>query len=335
MKYREAAGVRLSAIGLGCWQFGSREWGYGEPYAKEIAPAIVRRCLDLGVNLFDTAEAYGFGRSELILGTALGDRRPEAFVATKLFPVLPIGPIVGRRARASARRLDIEILDLYQLHWPNPVVPLAKTIEALSRLRGEGLIANVGVSNFNLAQWQRAEKLLGSPVLSNQVRYNLIDRRIEREVLPWAQEHGRLVIAYSPLQQGLLSARYGVETTPRDLRAVSPAFVPENLRRVEPLLAALRRIADAHGASPAQISLAWLLRRDAVVVIPGASSVAQAESNATAADLELTDDEDAELTAASDAFEPVGGVEAYRTITYLAAQRFRARLGRIATGLRA
>jgi len=335
VRYREAGGARVSVVGLGCWQFGSREWGYGEAYAREVAPELVQRCLDLGITLFDTAEIYGFGRSERILGAALGERRPEAFVATKLFPVLPIDPVVGRRARASAERLGTEVLDLYQLHWPNPVVPLSATMGALARLRRQGLVAHVGVSNFNLAQWQQAEDLLGVPVVSNQVRYNLIDRRIERDLLPWARERGRLVIAYSPLQQGLLSARYGPDDRPRDLRANSPAFLPENLRRLGPLLEVLRRVAAAHQATPAQVALAWLLRRDPVVVIPGASSRSQAESNADAAELELSAAEDEELTAASDAFQPLRGPDAYRALARQGVERLGARLRGIAEGLRA
>jgi aryl-alcohol dehydrogenase-like predicted oxidoreductase len=335
MKYREAAGVRVSAVGLGAWQFGSREWGYGESYRSEVAPAIVARSLDLGVTLFDTAEIYGFGRSERTLGAALAGRRAEAFIATKLFPLLPFDPVLSQRAHKSAGRLGIESIDLYQVHWPNPVVPPSATMGPLARLQREGLIANIGVSNYSLDQWRRAEELAGGPVLSNQVRYNLVDRRIERDVLPWAQDHDRLVIAYSPLAQGLLSARYGPDQLPTGMRANSPEFLPDNLRLAQPLLEALRRIADTHRATPAQVSLAWCMRRPNVVVIPGASSVAQAESNAAAADLELTDDEDAELTAASDAYVPIRGSQAYSKIARRGAERFADRIRRILEGLRA
>lgn len=335
MKYREIGGARVSVVGLGTWQFGAREWGYGERYAKETAPAIVERCLDLGISFFDTAEAYGFGRSERILGAALGDRRVEAFIATKLFPVLPIDPIVGRRARLSAQRLGVQSIDLYQVHWPNPVVPLSATMRALAALQRDGLVRHVGVSNFSLDQWRRAEDLLGGPVLSNQVRYSLADRRIEGELLPWAKEHDRLVIAYSPLHQGVLSARYDETHLPKGMRANSPDFLPESLRRISPLLDVLRRVAEAHGSTPAQVALAWLLRRDNVVVIPGASSVAQAESNAAAADIELTANEDEELSAASAGFVPVRPAEAYATIARRLAGRGAARVRGIAAGLKA
>ena len=161
------------------------------------------------------------------------------------------------------------MIDLYQVHWPNPVVPLSATMRPLARLQRDGLIRHVGVSQLLARPAGGGRGALGCPVLSNQVRYNLVDRRIERELLGWAQQHDRLVIAYSPLQQGCSLARYGPDTAPRACGPNTPDFLPENLRRSEPLLDVLRRVADAHGATPAQVSLAWLLRRPNVVVIPG------------------------------------------------------------------
>lgn len=124
MRYLDiGATPKISKIGLGTWQFGAKEWGYGEDYARQQARGIVRRAVDLGVTLFDTAEMYGFGRSERILGEALRERRESpVFLATKLFPILPLAPIVEQRAVASASRLGTRLLDLYQVHWPNPLV---------------------------------------------------------------------------------------------------------------------------------------------------------------------------------------------------------------------
>src|ERR1700738_4427043 len=157
MRYVEAGGVRLSAVGLGTWQFGSRGWGYGTDYAASEAIEITRAALELGVNLIDTAEIYGFGRSERIVGRAIADRRGEPFVATKVFPIAAVSTVVQRRARASARRLGVKTIDLYQVHWPNPVIPLASTMRGMGALQRDGLVRHVGVSNFSLAQWQRAE----------------------------------------------------------------------------------------------------------------------------------------------------------------------------------
>src|SRR5947208_5193115 len=208
MRYVEVGGVRISAIGLGCWQFGSMEWGYGKEYLEKDAIEIVHRALDLGINLIDTAEIYGFGKSERAVGRAIEGRRDEAFVATKVFPVLPIAPVVEQRGRASARRLGIDTIDLYQIHQPNPVVPIGMQMDGLRRLQQKGIVRHAGVSNFSLAKWQAAERALGSPVLSNQVSYSLAQRAPDRELVPFAAANDRLIIAYSPLGQGLLAAKY-------------------------------------------------------------------------------------------------------------------------------
>jgi aryl-alcohol dehydrogenase-like predicted oxidoreductase len=298
----------ISRIGLGTWQFGSREWGYGQSYAEGEARAIVRRALELGVTLFDTAEIYGFGRSERILGEALGEQRDSAFLATKIFPLLPVAPVVEQRAVASANRLGTRRIDLYQVHQPNPVVRDGTIMRGMRALQRVGLVGEVGVSNYPLQRWQAAEKALGSRVLSNQVRYSLIDRAPERDLLPFASSTGHVVIAYSPLAQGLLSGQYHRRHRPANrLRAASPLFLPENLDRADELIAVLREVADAHQARPAQVALAWVIRHPAVVAIPGASSVEQLESNVAAADIELTDDQYRTLTEAATRFRPVTG----------------------------
>jgi aryl-alcohol dehydrogenase-like predicted oxidoreductase len=313
MRFVEVGGVRLSAIGVGTWQFGSSEWGYGDQYASTTAGEIVNRALAFEVNLFDTAEIYGMGRSERILGEALRARRDEAFIASKVFPVLPISPVVQWRAVQSAKRLRVGHIDLYQVHWPNPFVPVPATMRGLRALLDVGLVRHVGVSNFPTGWWRRAEHALGSPVLSNQVQYSLACRKPDREggAVPYAQEYDRLVIAYSPLAQGLLGGRYDIDhPPPGSARANNPLFLTENLERATGLIAALREIATAHGATPAQIALAWVIRRPNVVAIPGASSVEQLERNCEAADIELSAEQDARLTDESDRFQPLTGVAA-------------------------
>ncbi len=308
MRYLIVDNVRLSRIGLGTWQFGSREWGYGQSYAEGEARAIVRRALELGVNLFDTAEIYGFGRSERILGEAIGEDRESAFLATKIFPLLPVAPVVEQRAVASANRLGTRRLDLYQVHQPNPVIRDGTIMRGMRALQQVGLVGEVGVSNYSLDRWRAAEQALGSRVLSNQVRYSLVDRSPERDLLPFAESTGHVVIAYSPLGQGLLSGKYDRASRPANrLRAASPLFLPENLDRAGDLITALREVADAHSATPAQIALAWVIHRPAVVAIPGASSVQQLESNAAAADIHLKEDEYQALHEAATRFHPVTG----------------------------
>jgi len=148
MKYVEAGGVRMSAIGVGCWQFGSKDWGYGKEYGETTAVDIVHTALDLGVTLVDTAEAYARGASEAIVGRALIGRRAEAFVATKFTPAAPTASRVVDHGRQSALRLGVDTIDLYQIHWPNPVFPLRPQLDGMRTLVDEGVVANVGVSNF-------------------------------------------------------------------------------------------------------------------------------------------------------------------------------------------
>lgn len=307
----EVGGVRLSAIGLGTWQFGSREWGYGREYAEGPALEITRQALDLGINLIDTAEIYAFGQSERIVARGLEGRRDEAFIATKVLPVMPLAAVVESRGRGSARRLRVDTIDLYQVHWPNPVVPDSAAMDGMRRLQHAGLVRHVGVSNYPLSRWRGAEASLGSPVLSNQVQYSLAARKPDAELVPYAQAHDRLIIAYSPLAQGFLSARYDASNAPGGVRAGNALFLPENLAKGAELLGSLRSIAKSHEATPAQVALAWVVHHPNVVAIPGASNVDQLRRNAEAADLDLTADEMAELTAASDRFRPVGGVPAF------------------------
>jgi len=299
---------KISKIGLGTWQFGSREWGYGDAYAGSGAAAIVRRALELGVTLFDTAEIYGFGRSERILGEALGEDLESVFLATKILPVMPIAPVVEQRGVASASRLGARRLDLYQVHQANPAVRDGTIMRGMRALQRTGLVDEVGVSNYSLKRWIAAENALGTRVLSNQVRYSLADRRPERDLVPYAQAHGRVIIAYSPLAQGLLSGRYDKTSRPKNsVRANSALFLPENLDRAAGLIAALRQVAEAHSATPSQVALAWLIRNPVVVAIPGASTVAQLESNAAAAEIDLTDEEYRTLADESSRFTPVTG----------------------------
>jgi aryl-alcohol dehydrogenase-like predicted oxidoreductase len=309
MRYlaNETAG-KISKIGLGTWQFGSREWGYGDPYAEQGAHAIVSRAIQLGVTLFDTAEIYGFGRSERILGRALGDKRESVFLATKIFPLVPVAPVVEQRAVASANRLGVRRLDLYQVHQPNPVVRDGTIMRGMRALQQVGLVGEVGVSNYSLDRWRDAEDALGSRVLSNQVSYSLVERAPESDLIPYADTHDRVVIAYSPLAQGLLSGRYHRGHRPANrVRAANPLFLPENLERAGDLIGVLREVGDAHSVTPAQIALAWAIHRPSVVAIPGASSVEQLESNVAAAEIQLADDEYQALQGASDRFRPIRG----------------------------
>ena len=334
MRYLDISTAKqISKIGLGTHQFGSPEWDYGERYATQEARAIVRRALELGVTLFDTAEIYGFeahriarralvngvaladiakirgfGRSERIVGQALAGQRDLAFLATKFYPALPAATVPEQHAVASANRLRTSHLDLYQVHQPRHIVPGSTTMRGVRALQQAGMISEVGVSNASLDRWRSAEQALGTRVVSNQVGYSLVTRSAERDVLPFAESHGRMVIAYRPLELGLLSGKYHRANRPANqVRATSPLFLPQNLERVRDLITALREVADAHCVTPAQVALAWVIRHPVVAAIPGASSVQQLESNVAAADIDLADDEYRILQLASSRFCPVPG----------------------------
>jgi aryl-alcohol dehydrogenase-like predicted oxidoreductase len=323
---------KISKIGLGTHQFGTRAWGYGERYTTREAGEIVSRALELGLTLFDTAEIYGFepgrltrralvegvafrdaatthgfGRSEQILGQALRDRRESVFLATKFYPTRPAVPVAEQHAVASINRLGARYIDLYQVHQPRRMAPAGATMRGLRALQQAGIVREVGVSNASLERWRAMEGALGGRVLSNQVGYSLVTRSAERDLLPFAESRSRVVIAYRPLELGLLSGRYHRGNRPTDSRATHPLFLPENLDRARNLIAALREIAAAHSATPAQIALAWVIRHPAVAAIPSVSNVEQLESNVAAADIDLTDDEYQALRVAAARFHPVPG----------------------------
>ncbi|WP_083406262.1 aldo/keto reductase [Mycolicibacterium rutilum] len=309
MKYIDVDGVgRVSRIGLGTWQFGSREWGYGDDYASGPAREIVQRSLALGVTLFDTAEVYEFGKSERILGEALGEQRAKVAVASKVFPVAPFPAVVKQRARASAQRLGLQRIPLYQVHQANPVVPDSVIMPGLRDLLDTGVIGAAGVSNYSLDRWRKADAALGRPVISNQVHFSLAHPQALADLVPFAERENRIVIAYSPLAQGLLGGKYGPDHRPGGVRAANPLFGTENLRRAEPLLQTLRDVAAEVGAKPAQVALAWLIGLPNVVAIPGASSVEQLEFNVAAADIELNPEQQEALTSAARQFRPVSTV---------------------------
>lgn len=287
MQYVDFAGWRLSKVGLGTSQFANPGWGYGADYRPH---ALVRQALGLGINHFDTSDFYGAGHSERILGAVLGDVE-RVLVATKLFNLVPSARLVMARARASAERLQGP-LGLCYLDWANPFINDRSLMAGMRRLRGEGLVAEVGVSGYGLARWQAAERQLGAPVLVNQVCYNLLRREAEETVLPWAAAGGRLIVVAQPLATGFLSGDYHRgKRVQGPWRTPAPLYSSDYLRRTTELVEILGDVARAHDATVAQVSLAYVLRSPNTVAIPGAATAAQLAENAAAADLELDKDE--------------------------------------------
>jgi aryl-alcohol dehydrogenase-like predicted oxidoreductase len=311
--------LRVSPIGLGCWQFSQGKGLFGSYWAvlpQEEIEAIVRAALEGGIDWFDTAESYGGGASERALAAALkslGRAPADVVVATKWMPVLrrsrSIGETIGRRLES----LGGFRIDLHQIHNPLSVSGLKAQIEGMAALAETGKIRYVGVSNFSAKRMVRAHALLagrGRPLASNQVHYSLLHRKIESSgVLDEAKRLGISVIAYSPLEQGILTGRFHAD--PAQIRTLSgvrrnrSAFRPRGLDRSRPVIDALREIGARHAATPAQVALNWLVtfHGETVVAIPGATRAAQAKDNAGAMSFRLTKDELDHLDKASAAFK--------------------------------
>src|SRR5467141_4125653 len=284
-------GPDVSAVGLGMWQAGGKAWG-SDVRDAECREAM-ERAVELGVNLVDTAEAYGDGHSERVMSRAIRNvGRDRVFVATKVGGWHLRADDVKRACAASLRRLGVREIDLYQVHWPDPwsQVPLRETMKALEALHRAGKIRHIGVSNFAVRDLEEAQSHLArSSIVSNQVRYNMLQRDVEAEVVPYCKREGIAILAWSPIGKGLLSGKYHDGKRPKDrVRSDEDLFKPANIRASAPLVRELRRIGQTHGKTPAQVALAWLRRHPHVVPIPGGKRPAQVAENAGAAGWSLS-----------------------------------------------
>lgn len=296
MEYVELgrSGLKVSAVGLGAWQASGKAWG-ADVEDDQIVRAIVR-AHELGVNLIDTAEAYGGGHSEEVVARAVREvGRENLVIATKVHGGHLRYNDVLKAAEHSLRRLGVREIDLYQVHWPDPweQVPLKHTMHAMERLYKEGKIRAIGVSNFAVRDLEEARRHLSEPsIVSNQVRYNMLQREIEEEVLPYCRRENITVIAYSPLAQGALTGKYCLSNKPSDsIRRGNKLFTDENLAEISRLLKVLEKIAKVRGKTIAQVAMNWLLREENVVPIPGAKNPVQVEENAGAAGWRLSEQE--------------------------------------------
>ncbi|OGO50565.1 MAG: 2,5-didehydrogluconate reductase [Chloroflexi bacterium RBG_16_68_14] len=284
----------MSRIGVGAWAWGDRlYWGYGRSYNDYDLRGAFEAALGAGVNWFDTAEVYGFGRSEQILGQFLSSADRPVVIASKFMPFpwrLRRGSLLGA-LRGTLRRLGLERVDLYQIHWPFPPMPVETWMDAFAEAVQAGLVRAVGVSNYSVEQMRRAHAALtkrGVPLASNQVEYSLLERAPERSgLLDACRELGVTLIAYSPLAQGLLTGKYSKASPPSGMRG---RRMRKRLTKIEPVVASLREIGEARDKTPGQVALNWLICKGAVA-IPGAKTAQQAEQNAGALGWRLTDDE--------------------------------------------
>ncbi len=296
------SGITVFPIGLGMWQAGGKNWG--KDVNDKDCIAAMRRAVEVGVNLIDTAEGYGEGHSEEVVGRAIKEiGRDNVVVATKVKGYHMRDRDVERACRGSLKRLGIREIDVYQVHWPDPFdqVPFREGFRALERLQRKGLIRAIAVSNFAVRDLEDARAHLSrADIASNQLRYNLLQREIEAEVLPYCKRERISILAWSPIAQGVLADTFRAGRLPKDpVRKENGLFSPGNLRESGKLLRVLRRVARAHRATVAQVSLNWLARSPLVVPIPGAKRPAQAEENAGAASFRLSGAEARAIDVAS------------------------------------
>ncbi len=304
-------GLEITRVGFGAWAIGGggeRGWG---PQADDESIAAIHRALELGVNWIDTAAAYGFGRSERVVGQALAGtgERPYLFTKASLLDdgtrhirhVLKRDSIL-REAEASLQRLGVDAIDLYQIHWPIPDEDIEEGWAAMAELKERGLVRHIGVSNFSVGQLRRIQSI--APVETIQPPYSLIDRAAEVEILPLARRDGIGVIVYSPMGSGLLTGamtRERIATLPADdWRSRDVRFAEPQLTEHLALAARLRAVADRHGVTQGAVAVAWTLRNPAVDgAITGFRGPGQVDPILAAAGLELTAEDMAEIEAAN------------------------------------
>jgi aryl-alcohol dehydrogenase-like predicted oxidoreductase len=300
----------ITPIGFGAWAIGGGGWEFAWGAQDDIDSfGAIHEALDAGINWIDTAAVYGLGHSEEIVARALQGMRKRPYLFTKCSMVWDEHREIGhslkadsirRECEASLRRLRVEAIDLYQIHWPDPVAEIEEGWAALAALKQEGKVRHIGVSNFNVAQMERAQAI--APITSLQPRYSLLHREIEAEILPFAARENIGVIAYSPMASGLLTGamtRERIAGLPADdWRKHHPDFLEPRLSRNLKLVSLLRTIGKRRGHTPAEVAVAWVLYHSAVTgAIVGARRPGQVRGVAGAAEFRLSPREVAEIEA--------------------------------------
>jgi len=295
MEYRQLGrtDLEISPIVMGTWQTGKQMWVGIDDRESERA---IRAALDAGITTFDTAEIYGNGHSESILGRTLGADRSRVVIATKVFSSHLTHDQVVEACHRSLKHLGTDYIDLYQIHWPpgsfgGPRVPVAEPLQALEQLQAQGKIRAMGVSNFSRDLLEST--LAHSRIESLQPPYSLFWRQVEEQELPYCREHDITVLAYSSMAQGLLTGKFGPDHqfAKGDHRAANKLFAPQHYERVQAALKQLRPLAAEKDITLGQLALAWVIHQPSVCAIAGARRAEQAVQNAAAADVRLSDAE--------------------------------------------
>ena len=298
----------LTAIGFGAWAIGGGDWEYAWGAQDDSdSVAAIQRALDLGINWIDTAAVYGLGHSEEVVARALVGSSRKPFIFTKCSMVWDENHQIHRSLKrdsirkemeASLRRLRVDCVDLYQIHWPDPEMDIEEGWETLVKLQEEGKTRYIGVSNFSVAQMERVAKI--APITSLQPPYSMLNRSVEREILPYCEQHNVGVINYSPMVSGLLTGAMTAERVaafPKDdWRRNNVRFKEPQLSRNLKLVELLREIGRPHGRSPGEVAIAWTLHKTAVTAaIVGARNPKQVEGIVGAATFRLQPDEMARI----------------------------------------
>ncbi len=301
--------ISLPTLGIGTWAWGDRLfWGYGSDYGEKEVEKAFEAAVASGATFFDTAEVYGLGESERLLGRFLKQTNQPVQIATKYFP-LPWR--FGKQAVADAltdslKRLEVEQIALYQVHMPFDFLMGQETLmSALAAEVQRGRILTVGVSNYSASQMKQAHDLLSQydvPLAVNQVRYSLLTRAIEQNgILETARELGVTILAYSPLDQGLLTGKYSSDQQERvtGARKLDPKFSTKGLRKIEPLINQLKQLGEKYQKTTVQVALNWLIAQGNIIPIPGAKTPRQAEENAGAMGWQLSTEDVRQLSLLS------------------------------------
>ncbi len=303
----------ITPVGLGTWAIGGGDWAYAwGPQKDAESIETIHKAIDLGINWIDTAAAYGLGHSEEVIGKALKGMKDRPYVFTKCeLTWNDEGDIIDclkrdsirQECEDSLRRLDIDVIDLYQIHWPRPDEDIEEGWAAMAELQKEGKVRWIGVSNFSVAQMRRAQAI--APVNSLQPPYSLVKPDVQEEILPFCQENNIGVIVYSPMYSGLLTGKMTAERVQNmpsdDWRQHDPEFQPPRFEKNLKVVDALAEIGDAHGVQPGVVAIAWTLRHSAVTAaIVGGRHPGQVEGTFPAVDFRLSDQEIARLDALID-----------------------------------
>jgi aryl-alcohol dehydrogenase-like predicted oxidoreductase len=300
MEYRRLgkSELNVSVVGIGTWPIGGSFWGKGD---DAEAVAAIEKAIDSGINLIDTAPVYGNGHSERLVARAIKDHRQQVIIATKCglhfkgaTAINDLKPeSIRKELEASLKRLKTDAIDLYQCHWPDPSTPIEETIGEMARMKTEGKIRAIGVSNFDAALLEKAQKV--APIASNQVPYSLLNREIENELVPFCLEKDIGILAYGPIGGGILSGKYKEKPkfSKNDARTFFYNYYQEPLwTKVQALLKELEKIAARHDKPVVQVAINWVCQQPAITsALVGARNPQQAEANAAAGNWQLSNEE--------------------------------------------